>query len=101
MPRMSNEEKLTKLQEKYAELQSEIKKVAAAASRDLRNKRTKTLIEIGAMTLALLDVDDELKTLDDWDNLKTAFQEMAAETKKQGAHRELAELLANIRTQNQ
>ena len=100
MPRISNEEKLSKLQEKYAEIQAEMKKVAAAASRDLRNKRTKTLIEVGAMTLALLDVGDELKTLDDWDALKKAFAEMASVAKKQGSHRELAELLANIRTQN-
>lgn len=101
MPRISNEEKLVKLQEKAAKIQSEMKKVAAAASRDLRNKRTKTLIEIGAMTLSLLDVDDGLKTLDDWDNLKKDFQAMAAVSKKQGSYRELAELLANIRTQNE
>lgn len=101
MPRISNEEKLIKLQEKAAKIQSEMKKVSAAASRDLRNKRTKTLIEIGAMTLALLNVDDELKTLEDWDNFKKAFQAMATEAKKQDAHRELAELLANIRTRNQ
>ena len=101
MPRITNEEKLIKLQEKAAKIQSEMKKVSAAASRDLRNKRTKTLIEIGAMTLSLLDVDTELKTLDDWDNLKKDFYAMATVSKKQGSHREVAELLANIRTRNQ
>lgn len=92
MPRITNEERLIKLQEKAARIQDEMKQVSAAASKDLRNKRTKTLIEIGAMTLNLIGCGDSKSSLGEWESTKQDFVEFCKDLNESGKADEFKKL---------
>ena len=92
MPRATNEAKLLKLQAEYARLQNEIKKAKTEASRELRNKRTKTLIEIGAMTLNLIGCGDSKSSLGEWESTKQDFVEFCKDLNESGKADELKKL---------
>lgn len=92
MPRTTNEAKLLKLQAEYAKLQNEIKKAKAEASRELRNKRTKTLIEVGAMALNLFGCGDSKSSLAEWEEVKECFVEACKDLNETGKTAELKKI---------
>lgn len=92
MPRATNEAKLLKLQAEYARLQNEIKKAKTEASRELRNKRTKTLIEVGAMALNLFGCGDSKSSLAEWESTKQDFVEFCKDLNESGKADELKKL---------
>lgn len=92
MPRATNEAKLLKLQAEYARLQNEIKKAKTEASRELRNKRTKTLIEVGAMALNLFGCGDSKSSLAEWEEVKASFAEACKDLSETGKADELKKI---------
>ena len=96
MPRATNEAKLLKLQAEYAKLQNEIKKAKLEASRELRNKRTKTLIEVGAMTLNLIGCGDSKSSLAEWSAAKDDFVEFCKTLNESGKADELKKIYETV-----